>query len=310
MNFIAIILLILLWNQTRTTIYPVVISLIQRWLNVIERACNGGQYMHGVFAWLVGVLFPSVLVVLVYRLAYAIHPLIALFFTVAVLWQFLEVKSMMRQAELMAGALMSSNIVTARDVFVSWFSVDPIDSKRYSFSLLARRSIELGLLMAHRRLFAPLFWFVILGPFGFGPAPVVLFVFSAVAQYSWCSHGAFGGFAQTWFNKLNMLPTMATAFGVAMVGDFEDALFAWRTQSAHWQDRNEGVLLASFAGALGIKMGDAYPQGGVLTQRPELGIGEEPEGPHLLSAIGLIRRVFVLLVVILLMLTVAYWLGM
>lgn len=309
MNFIAIILLILIWSQTNVSLHHKVETLTQSWFKAIESACNGGQYVHGVLAWFVAVLLPFLLALFLFRLVNAVHPIFGLIFTVLLLWLLLEIKSMMQQAESMANALVSNDIVSARGIFSHWFFQDPSDVKRYSLFFVAKRSIELGVLMIHRRLFAPLFWFVSLGLLGFGPAPVLLYYLSDFAVRQWRTQGVFGTFAQACFDKLNALPSIATAFGLAMVGDFEDALFSWRTQSEIWNDKNDSILLSSCAGALGIKLGDGFPQGGVMIQRPELGVGEEPEGAHLLSAIGLMRRVFVLWVVILFMLSVAYWLG-
>ena len=38
-------------------------------------------------------------------------------------------------------------------------------------------------------------------------------------------------------------------------GDFEDAIFCWRTQSLQWPDHTDGILIASGAGALGVRLG-------------------------------------------------------
>jgi len=45
----------------------------------------------------------------------------------------------------------------------------------------------------------------------------------------------------------------AAAF--AVVGDFEDAIYCWRTQAREWLSPNEGVLLAAAAGALRGRLG-------------------------------------------------------
>lgn len=305
-NLLAVILLILVWNQTQVEPEWRVQRHLMRWFSMVERVLNGGQYVHGVLAWLVAVLLPALGSLVLYRLAMAMHPLLALCFLVLVLWGLLAVKSLVRQADAMTTALMQQNVVVARTMFAQWFQ---LDVRRYTLVLLTKRAIELGVLVLHRQLLAPMFWFILLGLFGLGPAPVVLYVLSEHVSSQWRVQGVFAEFAQTIFDRLNAWPSMATAFGVAMVGDFEDALFAWRTQADQWPNKHEGVVLASCAGALGVKLGDAFPSQGVLVQRSELGVGDEAEAHHWLSAVGLLRRVFVLWVVVLLMLTVAYWLG-
>ena len=52
------------------------------------------------------------------------------------------------------------------------------------------------------------------------------------------------------------------------LGDFEDALYCWRTQAGQWPDRNAGIVLASGDGALGVRLGlpREYFQGGLDPQ--------------------------------------------
>ena len=71
---------------------------------------------------------------------------------------------------------------------------------------------------------------------------------------------------------------------------------------------DEGILLASGAGALGVTIG------GMLTGptgepefRPELGMGELADAESLLSATGLVWRALLVWLVVLLVVTLAYW---
>ena len=68
------------------------------------------------------------------------------------------------------------------------------------------------------------------------------------------------------------------------------------------------MILASGAGALGVVLGGALPvAGGEPELRPEMGLGEEPDADLLPSAVGLVWRALVLWLLLILLLTFAYW---
>jgi cobalamin biosynthesis protein CobD/CbiB len=104
---------------------------------------------------------------------------------------------------------------------------------------------------------------------------------------------------------LDWVPARITASAFAVVGDFEDAIYCWRTQAARWPDHLLGVVLAAGAGALGVRLGMPVLRGTVLEDRPELGLGEDADTPFLDSVVGLIWRALVLWLAALLALSVA-----
>ena len=53
-----------------------------------------------------------------------------------------------------------------------------------------------------------------------------------------------------------------TALTFAVVGNFEDAVYCWRSQALAWSTRTQGVILAAGAGALGVRLGDTLHQYG------------------------------------------------
>jgi len=65
----------------------------------------------------------------------------------------------------------------------------------------------------------------------------------------------FSRFARLAFAALDWLPVRFTAAAFAVVGDFEDAVYCWRTQAANWPDPALGIVLASGAGAIGVRLG-------------------------------------------------------
>ena len=117
--------------------------------------------------------------------------------------------------------------------------------------------------------------------------------------------GRFGEFARRAFYALDWLPARFSAASFAIVGDFEDAIYCWRTQAARWPDPLLGIVLAAGAGALGVRLGLPIARGGVVEDRPELGLGEEADTPFLDSTVGLIWRALVLWLALLLVVSIA-----
>ena len=170
-------------------------------------------------------------------------------------------------------------------------------------------AIELGLVQAHRYVLGPIFWFVIIGPVG----PVIYRVAELLAA-RWGKlidpeKSAFAFFAERAFFWIDWLPARVTAASFAIAGNFEDAAYCWRAQAAGWGRGAEGVVLASGAGALGVKLGGVLREEGMLNQRPELGIGDEVDVEDLRGAVGLIWRALVLWLFLLLIVAVAGALG-
>jgi adenosylcobinamide-phosphate synthase len=86
-------------------------------------------------------------------------------------------------------------------------------------------------------------------------------------------------------------------------------VYCWRTQTASWSAGADGILVATGAGALGVRLGDAVHQDGVVKLRPELGTGDEADVDYMASATGLIWRALVLWLFLIFIVTVAHSLG-
>ncbi len=111
---------------------------------------------------------------------------------------------------------------------------------------------------------------------------------------------------------LDWIPARLTALSFAIVGDFEDSVACWRTQAKDWATQaggeNVGIVLASGAGALGVVLGGALPVAGAEPEyRPDLGIGEAADADLLPTAVGLVWRALILWLLLILLLTFAYW---
>ena len=91
----------------------------------------------------------------------------------------------------------------------------------------------------------------------------------------------------------------------AVVGDFEDAVYCWRTQARGWPDPNTGVVLTSGAGAMGVRLGMSVQGEQEPEPRAEIGVGEEADSPFLDSTVGLIWRSIVFWIFLLGLVTAA-----
>jgi cobalamin biosynthesis protein CobD/CbiB len=153
-----------------------------------------------------------------------------------------------------------------------------------------------------------------------GPAGALLYRLAALLQEQWLARNLpqsseategseFTRFAARAFEVIDWLPARLTAASFAVVGNFQDAVDCWRTQSAAWADRAQGIILASGAGALGVKLGGAVHEYGRVRYRPELGIGDDADTDYLSSAVGLIWRALVMWVLLLAVVTFSRLLG-
>jgi len=280
-----------------------------RYAAFVERHFNGDEERHGMAAWAAGVALPALLVLIAQWLLHGIHPLLGLAFNVAVLYLAVGFRQFSHFFTDIHTALRMGEVERARALLGEWRG----GGGRLGSDEIARLSIEQGIVHSHRHVFAPLFWFMLLGPVG-----AVLYRLSFGMAQAWaapaCVPGggaAFGRFATRAFFALDWLPARLTATTFAIVGDFEDAIYCWRTQAAQWADATTGILLASGAGALGVRLGMPIAGGeaGDAEPRPELGIGDDVAIEHLQSAVGLVWRALVLCLLLLALLTLAGWAG-
>jgi len=127
--------------------------------------------------------------------------------------------------------------------------------------------------------FGVLLWYVLLP----GPSGAILYRLAAFLAARWQGLGSFGRFAQQAFYVLDWPAVRLTAAAFAVVGDFEDAVYCWRTQAPSWPEPNAGIVLAAGAGAMGVRLGMPVQEVDGMHPRPELGISE-PATPRFSTA--------------------------
>ena len=304
MTFLSLLAALLL-EQARP---PRVDGGIHRWFGhfaaSVESRLDGGLYQHGAVGWAVALAPLLVVAAGLHHLLHDLSVVAAWLWNVAVLRLTVGFGQFSHPVYEIQVALRAGDLPVARDRLERWCGEPARD---LSANEIARVTIEHGLLTAHRQAFGAIAWFVALGPAG-----AVLYRGSAMLADQWGARGqagTFGLFAARIFSWLDWVPARLTAVTLAIVGNFEDAIYCWREQAAGWTGRAREIILASAGGALGVVLGGPIRQSGGLQLRPEAGMGEEADADALESAVRLIWRSLAVWMFLLLLVTLAYWLG-
>lgn len=273
----------------------------------VQQKFDAGAYRHGVMAWFIAVVPLALLVLVVHWLLWHFNAPAAWLFALGVLYLTMGFRQFSHFFNETGRLLKIGDVAGAREQLRRWRNED---SSALSAEAVARMAIELGLVASHRGVFGPVVWFLLLGPAG-----TLVYRLAALLQAQWRAAPAagvsdeFAQFAARAFEIIDWLPVRVTAASFAVAGNFQDAVDCWRTQATAWADRAQGVLLASGAGALGIKLGGELPEYDRVRYRPLLGTGDEADVDYLASAVGLVWRTLVMWVVLIAVVTIAYALG-
>ncbi|BCK87198.1 cobalamin biosynthesis protein CbiB [Sideroxyarcus emersonii] len=281
------------------------------YVEFFQRNFNAGQLKQGRIAWMLAIGGPLVLVIAVHFLLLHAHPIFAWAFSVLVLYLTMGFRQFSHYYTDIHQALRDRQLDRARELLGEWLGKSCSD---LSHEEVARVTIEQALLCTHRNVFGVVFWFVVLMMLGLGPVGAILYRLALFLNNRWgtqdeAEFGAFGQFARQAYHFMEWLPLRFTAATFAIVGNFEDTIYCWRTQAESWLDPEAGIILASGAGALGVKLGQTIVQDQQPVFRAELGVGDEADADFMQSAIGLVWRALVFWLFMLLLLTVANLLG-
>lgn len=299
---------------------------------LVARRCNAGEYRHGMLATL-AVLLPLLGILLgIYWVLSAINPVLAWVMNVVVLYLTMGFRQFSHHYTEILLALRHEDLPLARQLLADWRYANgraqPEHGGLEPSEEIARESIVLALLGAHRHVFAVLLWFVLLP----GPLGAVLYRMTGLLADAWeqgeplAERGQssdFPVFARRLFVLLDWLPARATAAAFAIVGNFEDAVNCAREEFSDWTDEATGIVLASAAGALGVRLstrvvvcGESVPEGmeeiglpGPEQHETEAPFGETAGVDFMQSAVGLVWRATVLWVLLLFVLGLASFFG-
>ncbi|OFB37213.1 cobalamin biosynthesis protein [Mycolicibacterium sp. (ex Dasyatis americana)] len=200
--------------------------------------------------------------------------------------------SLNRVGNRMAALLAADDVAGARALLPSLCGRDPA---ALDVSGLTRATVESLAENTSDAQVAPLFWAAVAG------VPGVLVYRGANTLDAMIGHRSpryryFGWAAARLDDVLNYLPARLT--GVLTVlcapvvgGSPAAALRAWRRDASRHPSPNAGVAEASFAGALGVRLGGPTQYAHQLEIRPTLGDGRIPEVADVARAVRLSRAV-------------------
>jgi adenosylcobinamide-phosphate synthase len=215
-------------------------------------------------------------------------------------------------------ALNAGDEAAARALLAEWTRLDTVGMDSTE---IARIAVEKSLVTTHRNVFGVFFWFLM----PLGPACAVMYRVAEYLARAWnepdhMRNEAFGQFAAKAFYWIDWIPVRLTAIAFAVVGNFEDAIYAWRNFADRWADESKGIILAAGGGAMGVRLGTPdenaprlLPLDAAVVDFTESDAevlpGFDPSVRALQSTVGLVWRALLLWMLLLALLSGAVLLG-
>lgn len=252
------------WSQLRHWQW---FSRYQYFLNI--RIGNQSKYL-----LLFACVFPPVLVValLGYLLCGWWYNIPELVFSLLILIYCLGPKNLWLQIYSCINALNKGDPREAIEQVKTAFGVTSVDQPQ-AFHQAFTRVIFVA---ANQRIFAVLFWFAVLGPWG-----AVLY-----RLINLCNVNGIFGMSEIALQAqaiLDWIPARVFAFIFALVGDFTNVFSYWKRDVKEGLGSNENILGDCGTAALGFAEADHFPEGGIAEK----------------EALALLDRVFIMILVIL-----------
>lgn len=302
---------------------------LMSWVRWTGRNFDAGRPHHTWVVWCVSVLAPSLAVAAVHLVISAHSLLVALAFDVGTLYLTLGFRQFSHYFTDIRDALDRADEAEVRRLLAEWRHLDTSELPRTE---VLRHVIEHALLAAHRHVFGVFFFFIVFSAVGLGPMGAVLYRMAEFSTRYWSyrqrnidapGNEALLALSQRLFGIIDHVPARLTAFGFAVVGNFEEAVASWRRDAGLWQHANEGVILAAAAGAVGVQLGGAAAPGITPDRSKTFTTGGDPaladaqgctagvpaQPGHLQSVVGLVWRSVVLWMLLLALFTLAHILG-
>jgi len=303
-TLIAIILAVVLdrYLPDRQGIKP--FTWYRDWAESIEERFNGGKRTHGIGAVLLATV-PILLGMLLVRYVLGeLSGVLRFAFDVFVLYLCLDIYRLGHTANAVSESLEAGNVAEANGHLKELSGKGTAEQTE---AAVARATVETVLKQGNSFVVSPLFWFLLLGPFG-----AVLQRLSCILDLLWGHRyerfAEFGWAAARFDDLLGWVPARITAVSYALMGSFEDALHCWRRRMGVWSDINSGPLLASGFGAMHMQSCEALPEEGDYEPRPA-DLSVIPDAGHVRRAVALVWRVLLLWFAIGALMEIAHLLG-
>lgn len=308
MTFFSLILALLLEQLRPLPAHGLAMRTLRRLVAGGGRGAGGGSAGHGRVAWLILMVCATLATAVAYWLLWEAQPVLGFVFNVVVLHLCMGFRHDSRFFSEIHVALRLGEPERARSLLGQWRGTR---HDQASPSEVARLAIEQALVAAHRSLFGVVFWFVLLP----GPSGAVMYRLARELAQQWGGRegegddAASGHFARRAWEVIEWLPVRCTAIVFSVMGNFEDAVYCWRSQAVLWPDRSSAILVASGGGALGVRLGMPVHQADTIVDRPEMGLGSEAGVEHMQSTVGLLWRALFVCLFLLALLASAGWVG-
>jgi adenosylcobinamide-phosphate synthase len=288
MGFLALILALALEQGRPLPRDNAVHRAAARVADAIARSTDAGKRRHGALGWGLAVGAAVLAVALAQWLLGAIGPPAVLALHVAVLYHTVGFRQFSHAFTEIQLALAANDTEGARQALQRWIrQSDPgFVAADLPVDELCRIAIAHALVAAHRHVFGPLFWYLLLpgavgpviyraaqfladrwgagardateiGPSGAPTVPASPSPATALVPVAPNGGEAYGLFADRAYRVLDWLPVRLAAVGFAVVGNFEDAAYCWRAAAAvRGGDEQRRILLMAGGGALGLRIAD------------------------------------------------------
>lgn len=263
------------------------------WAESIEERFNGGKRVHGIGAVVLAILPILAGVAFIHYILGELGWIFQFIFNVVVLYVCVDVTRLSKSANTVSMALESGDCDEANEqlqILAGKGTPEKNDTE------IARAAVEGVLKQGNSLIISPIFWFILLGPFG-----AVLQRLSSILDSLWGHRyerfAEFGWAAARFDDVLGWVPARITALSYALMGSFEDALHSWRKRVGVWSDINSGPLLASGFGAMHMQSGDVSANEGEYEEQ-SLEFTVVPDAGHVRRAVALVWRVLLLWLVV------------
>lgn len=285
----------------------------------METWFNAGQATHGKMGWFLMMAALMVPTALIYWLLLRYNLLLGAFaWNVLIVYLTLGFRHYSHYFTSIQLALNAGDEAAARALLAEWTKQDTIGLDAGEISRIA---VEKALITTHRNVFGVFFWFLL----PLGPAAAVMYRVSEYLARAWnepehMRNEAFGQFAARAFYWIDWVPARLTAVAFAIVGNFEDAIYAWRNFAHRWRDEAIGIILAAGGGAMGVRLGTPQENAAKVVPADAATVdisdaeveslpGDEPSVRALQSTVGLVWRALLLWMLLLLLMSGAMALG-
>lgn len=339
MSVIAILGALFLEQIFPLSSYSKLREVLRNAIDYIERALSMDQAKPWQTFWFITLVGALIAGLLGYALD-ATHQMLGLVFAIAVLYLTLGIRQFSHYYSKIREALTAKDDAQARAALTEWLREEAeltgyrgrVQVLQLTETQIVRQALEMAILSSLRYVFAGLFWYLILVPFKAGLAGIVFYRLADLLARRWQlradgSDDAYTRYARKMMSWIEFLPARFAAVIFAIVGNFEEALHAWRAQAGSLRQLGESdaaaVVLTAGAGALGVTLrepiaqrtqemmdehelalyGDDEVRAPAAQQAGQIGYGSEPDVRTLNSGVGMFWRAMIFVLFILLMLT-------